>query len=95
MTAAAYPVIIANSMARCLYQVDIQPVIPAPKCTIWDWNTVNFTSVVLSCGPQQIRADRCCNLILGMYGQVHALYQNQTGHGLIDVRPLFFLDLFL
>ncbi|GAQ81555.1 hypothetical protein KFL_000830370 [Klebsormidium nitens] len=72
MTAAAYPVIIANSMARCLHQVDIKPVTLAPKCTIWDWNTINFTSAVLSCGPQQIRADRCCNLILGMYGQAQA-----------------------
>ena len=87
MTAAAYPVLIANCMAQCLYQVDIQPVTPAPKCTIWDWNSVNFASVILSCGPQQIRADRCCNLLLGVYGQVHSLYLNRTGHGLIDVRP--------
>ncbi|GAQ79963.1 Protein kinase superfamily protein [Klebsormidium nitens] len=84
MTAAAYPVTLANSMARCLHLIEITPVPQRPKCTIFDWDSIEYTGVVPCCGPQQVRPDRCCEMILGMYGQVHSLYLNQTGHGFVE-----------
>ncbi|GAQ89583.1 Protein kinase superfamily protein [Klebsormidium nitens] len=78
MTAAAYPLSIANRMSQCLHGVDISPIVLAKTCTAFDWKSANFTSVALSCG-QNVRADRCCNLVLGMYGQQQALYMNRTG----------------
>jgi hypothetical protein len=61
------------------------------------------TSLAMSCEPQRIRADRCCNYILGMMGQGHTIYRNRTGHELplvgatplspVDFRGLRFLEL--
>jgi hypothetical protein len=85
MVAATWPVLAANGISQCLHQVDISPVVLSPKCTAWDWSAWNFTSIELSCGPQQIRPDRCCELMLGLFAQVHALYVHSTGHALPQV----------
>ncbi|GAQ84805.1 Protein kinase superfamily protein [Klebsormidium nitens] len=82
MTAAAYPVAIANGISQCLHAVDIAPIIPAAKCTAIDWEVQNFTAVALSCGPAQIRPDRCCDLIVGSFGQQHGFYFRNTGRTL-------------
>jgi hypothetical protein len=87
MTAAAYPLSIANSISRCLHNVEITPIVQATKCTAFDWKSLNYTSLAMSCGPQKIRADRCCNYILGMHGQVHSVYRNRTGHEIPLVGP--------
>ncbi|GAQ89420.1 Putative Serine/Threonine protein kinase [Klebsormidium nitens] len=79
MTAAAYPVAMANGISQCLHAVDITPIIPAAKCTAFDWEAQNFTSIALSCGPAQIRPDRCCDLIIGMFGQQNGFYFQKTG----------------
>ncbi|GAQ91077.1 Serine-threonine/tyrosine-protein kinase [Klebsormidium nitens] len=80
MTAAAHPLLIANGLSQCLHKVDISRVQLSTRCTAFDWEAANFTAVQLSCGPQQVRKDRCCDLFIGMYGQVHAIYTNRTGH---------------
>lgn len=85
MTAAAYPLSVANSISQCLHGVDISPIVLAKTCTAFDWKSANFTSVALSCG-QNVRADRCCNLVLGMYGQQQAFHMNQTGRAANQVR---------
>lgn len=70
MTAAAHPVVIANGLAQCLHGVDITRVQLSPRCTAFDWEAANFTAAQRSCGPEQVRKDRCCDLVIGMYGQV-------------------------
>jgi hypothetical protein len=94
MTAAAYPLSIANGISRCLHNVEIAPVVQATKCTAFDWRSLNYTSLAMSCGPQRIRADRCCNYILGMMGQGHTIYRNRTGHELpqVGATPLLPVD---
>jgi hypothetical protein len=87
MTAAAYPLSIANSISRCLHDVEIASVVQATKCTVFDWKRLDYTSLAMSCGPQKIRADRCCNYILGMLSQLNTIYRNRTGHELPQVGP--------
>ncbi|GAQ89360.1 Protein kinase-like [Klebsormidium nitens] len=81
MTASAYPVVVANGISGCLHQVEIQTLDTAPVCDAFEWDAINFTSARRSCGPEQYRNDRCCDLVLGMAGQVHALYMNKSGTG--------------
>ncbi|GAQ77876.1 Protein kinase superfamily protein [Klebsormidium nitens] len=80
MAAAAYPLAIANGIARCLYTVDIAPIPQATKCTSYDWSRQNWTSIVRSCGPEKYRADRCCNLIYGQYQMMLAASLNKTNY---------------
>jgi hypothetical protein len=86
MTAAAYPLVVANGISGCLHGVEIQTLDVQPVCDAFDWDAINFTSASRSCGPEQYRNDRCCDLVLGMAGQVHALYMNKTGTGVPQVR---------
>ncbi|GAQ77887.1 Protein kinase superfamily protein [Klebsormidium nitens] len=80
MTAAAYPLDIANGIARCLYTVDIAPIPQAPKCTAYDWSRQNWTSMLYSCtGPGESGTD-CCNLIAGQYQMMLAASINKTNH---------------
>lgn len=85
MTAAAYPLAIANGIARCLYTVDIAPIPQATKCTAYDWSRQNWTSIARSCGPERYRADRCCNLIYGQYQMLLASSLNKTNYVLDQV----------
>jgi hypothetical protein len=86
MTAAAYPLVIANEISLCMHAIDIGPVPHASKGTDYNWQTANLTSFILSCGLKQIRPDRCCSLIVGAFGQQDALLYNRTGSSLGQVR---------
>ncbi|GAQ77883.1 Protein kinase superfamily protein [Klebsormidium nitens] len=82
MAAAAYPVAIANGIARCLYNVDIEPIPQASKCTAYDWSRQNWTSIVRSCGAESYRADRCCQLVHGQYHFMLVTALNKTRYGM-------------
>ncbi|GAQ86782.1 proline-rich extensin-like receptor kinase (PERK) family [Klebsormidium nitens] len=82
MTAAAYPVVVANGISGCVRKVPILKLDQSPVCESLDWDEIDFSSAALSCGPAQIRSDRCCDLILGIGGQAHSIYANRTGHSI-------------
>jgi hypothetical protein len=86
MTAAAYPVVVANGISQCIRKVPILKMDQSPSCDALAWDEVDFSSVALSCGPAQVHSDRCCDLILGIGGQVHSIYANQTGHAMPQVN---------
>lgn len=88
MVAASYPLLVANSIAQCLHGVNIGTVVQQPTCSIFDWEAENFRGVELSCGPQQVRADRCCDTIIATYGRAHAIYANRTGQFIQQVSAL-------
>ncbi|GAQ86784.1 Protein kinase-like [Klebsormidium nitens] len=82
MTAAAYPVVVANGISGCIRQVPIVKLDQSPVCDALNLDEIDFSSVALSCGSAQIRSDRCCDLMLGIAGQAHSIYANQTGHSI-------------
>eukprot|EP00243_Klebsormidium_subtile_P002627 TRINITY_DN152_c0_g2_i1.p1 TRINITY_DN152_c0_g2~~TRINITY_DN152_c0_g2_i1.p1 ORF type:complete len:878 (+),score=136.23 TRINITY_DN152_c0_g2_i1:511-3144(+) len=82
MTAAAYPVVVANGISGCVKKVPILKLDQSPVCDALNWDEIDFSSVALSCGPAQIRSDRCCDLLLGIGGQALSIYANRTGHAI-------------
>ncbi|GAQ86783.1 Protein kinase-like [Klebsormidium nitens] len=80
MTAAAYPVVVANGISGCVKKVPILKLDQSPVCDSLNWDEIDFSSVALSCGSAQIRSDRCCDLLLGIGGQALSIYANRTGH---------------
>ena len=93
MTAAAYPVVVANGISGCVKKVPILKLDQSPVCDSLNWDEIDFSSVALSCGPAQIRSDRCCDLLLGIGGQALSIYANRTGHAIPQVNIIGFMFL--
>lgn len=79
LVTATWPILLANSIAGCLWNTPIENISQSPSCTTLDLGGVDYTPLYNACGPPQVRSDYCCSVLQATYTQLYATWTNATG----------------